>query len=187
MLRQSFVAARMTLATLLLTGIGYPLVVTAISQAVFPRQANGSLLAREGRTVGSEWIGQGFSRPEYFHPRPSAGGYDAVASGGTNLGPTSAALRERRGALAARLGAENPDAARPVPEDLVATSASGLDPHLSVEAARWQAPRIAAARGLPLSDVEALVDRLVETRTLGLLGEPRVNVLGLNLALDEAP
>jgi potassium-transporting ATPase KdpC subunit len=181
-------ALGMTLATLVLTGLLYPLALPGIAQVVFPRQANGSLILRDGVVVGSELIGQAFSKAEYIHPRPSAAGsgYDAASSGGSNLGPTSKKLRDRVTAEVARLTAENPDAPGAVPIELVTTSASGLDPHLSPEAALWQTPRVAATRGLALADVENVIRRHIEGRTLGLWGEPRVNVLLVNLALDEA-
>jgi K+-transporting ATPase ATPase C chain len=184
---QLAVALRMTLATLVLTGLAYPLAVTGLAQLLFPDAANGSLVRDEtGAVVGSHWIGQAFAQPGYLQPRPSAAGsgYDATASGGSNYGPTSAKLRERAAADVDRLRAENPDAPGPVPVELVSASASGLDPHVSPAAARWQAPRIARARGVELARVLALIEDSTEGRTFGVLGEPRVNVLEANLALD---
>lgn len=181
------VALRMVTVTLLLTGLLYPLAVTGLAQLLFPRQAGGSMVLVDGRCVGSELIGQRFESPAYFHGRPSAAGpagYDAGASAGSNLGPTSSRLRDRATAEAERLRRENPSAAGPLPAELVAASASGLDPHLSPEAALWQAPRVAAARGVPLAAVRASVAALAQGRPLGFLGEPTVNLLLLNLDLD---
>lgn len=188
MKRELMIALRMALATLLLTGIVYPLAVTGAAQILFPHQANGSLVRRGETVVGSELLAQGFKKPEYFQSRPSAAGaegYDAGASSGSNLGPTSKRLRDRVAVDLARLRAENPDAPGPVPIELVTASGSGLDPHVSPEAAQWQTPRVAAARRVSVDEVRSLVERRVEGRTLGLLGEPRINVLLLNLDLDK--
>jgi len=182
-------ALRATAVTLVLTGLVYPLLVTGVSQVLFPRRASGSLVKDEaGRIVGSELLGQGFSSPAYFQPRPSAAGekgWDPMASGGSNLGPTSKKLRDRAAAAAAELRKDNPDAPGPVLAELVTASASGLDPHLSPAAALWQVPRVARARGVAEGRVRSVVEESVEGRDLGLLGEPRVNVLLLNLALDQ--
>ncbi len=181
------VALRVTAVSLVLTGGIYPLAVTGLAQVLFPAKANGSLIIDEkGAVVGSELIGQGFGHAAYFQPRLSAAGagYDATASSGTNLGPTSKKLRDAATTAADKARAENPDAPREVPADLVTASGSGLDPHVSPAAARWQIARVAKARQISAERVEALVDTRVEGRDLGFLGEPRVNVLQLNLALD---
>ena len=182
------VALRVAAVTLVVTGLVYPLLVTGLAQLMFPRQAQGSLVTNDdGRVVGSELIGQPFARPAYFQPRPSAAGdkgWDATASGGSNFGTTSKKLRDRVDAEIARLHKENPDAPGPVPSDLVTASASGLDPEISPEAARWQVPRVARARGVGAERVRGVVESQIEGRELGVLGEPRVNVLQLNLALD---
>ena len=188
MLKQLLPALRITLVLTVLTGMLYPGVVTGLCQLLFPEQANGSLITQNGRVIGSSLIGQNFSRPEYFQPRPSAAGsdgYDATASTGSNYGPTSQKLADRVKASVEKFRKENPDYAGPLPADLVTASGSGLDPDLSPASAEVQAPRIAKARGVPVDQVQQLISRFTEDRDLGFLGEPRVNVLRLNLALDQ--
>jgi potassium-transporting ATPase KdpC subunit len=185
MLRELVPAFRVLLLLTILTGLLYPGLVTGICQLAFPAQANGSLIFRDGKVVGSVFIGQNFAKPEYFHPRPSAVNYDAGNSGGSNLGPTNRSLIDRVKSSLEQFRRENPDYTGPIPADLVTTSASGLDPHLSPASAMAQAARVAKARGVAVSAVQALVRANTEGRTLGLLGEPRVNVLRLNLALDQ--
>lgn len=186
MWKQMMPGLRMTVLMTVLTGLIYPGAVTAICQMLFPSQANGSLVYKGGKVAGSSLIGQNFARPEYFHPRPSAAGsdgYDASASGGSNLGPTSRKLMDRVKASVEKVREQK--IAGELPSDLVTTSASGLDPHVSPASARLQVERVAAARGAPVASVMALVEESMEGRDLGFLGEPRVNVLLLNLKLDE--
>ena len=179
----------LTLFTMLtvLTGLAYPLLVTGISQVAFPHQANGSLIVRDSKTLGSELIGQNFSAPKYFWGRPSATAtspYNAAASGGSNLGPLNPAQKEAVEGRVKALREADPSNTAPIPVDLVTASASGLDPHISPAAAQWQASRIARVRGLNEAAVSKLIEQHTELRQLGLLGEPRVNVLALNMALD---
>jgi K+-transporting ATPase ATPase C chain len=173
----------------LLTGLAYPFAVTGLAQALFPHQANGSLLEHNGRVIGSELIGQPFEDPAYFWGRPSATAlfpYNAAASGGSNLGPVNPALEEAVQERIDALRDADPNNSAPIPVDLVTASASGLDPHISVAAALYQIPRVARERGASEPAVRALVEQHREDRQFGLLGEPRLNVLKLNLALDEA-
>jgi K+-transporting ATPase ATPase C chain len=197
MLKEIRPAIVLLVALALITGLAYPLALTAIAGAVFPHQAQGSLVEQNGKVIGSALIGQVFTDDKYFHGRPSAttapdpkdssktvdAPYNAANSGGSNMGPTSKALAERLKGEVEQLKKENPS--QTVPVDLVTTSGSGLDPDISPDAAHFQAPRIAKARGLPETRVRALVDSQIKGRTFGLIGEPRVNVLELNLALDK--
>jgi K+-transporting ATPase ATPase C chain len=197
MLKEIRPAIVLLVALALITGLVYPLALTAIAGVVFPHQAQGSLIEQNGKVIGSALIGQAFTDDKYFHGRPSAttapdpkdssktvdAPYNAANSAGSNMGPTSKALAERLKGAVEQLQKENPS--QTVPVDLVTTSGSGLDPDISPEAARFQAPRIAKARGLPEARVRALVESQIKGRTLGLIGEPRVNVLELNLALDK--
>ena len=186
LMKQIYPAIAITVVLTVLLGVAYPLVVTGLANVIFPVKANGSLIEKDGKVIGSRLIGQAFTGPGYFHSRPSAAGngYDASASAGTQLGPTSQKLFETNVKTAAdALREENPNA--PIPVDLVTASASGLDPHITPAAAAFQIPRVARERGVSEEEVRRVVRRHTEGRQLGLLGEPRVNVLGLNLALDQ--
>ncbi len=187
MKRNLITAILMTVVTTILLGLVYPLVVTAVAQVIFREKANGQLIARDGKLIGSRIIGQPFTGPGYFHSRPSAAGngYDAANSGGSDLGPTNQKLIARVQADVAQLLAENPGA--PVPIDAVTTSASGLDPHISVAYAEFQVPRVARERRMSEEAVRQLIRQYIEGRQWGVLGETRVNLLDLNLALDRLP
>jgi len=187
MKKNLLISVLFTLVTTVLLGIGYPLAVTGLAQLMFPKQANGELIVANGKLVGSHLIGQPFTAPGYFYSRPSAAGasgYDPTASGGSNLGPTNKMLIDRVSASVKSLQPTNPST--PIPADLVTTSGSGLDPHISPAAAEFQIPRVAHERGMNEQDVRALVEKHTEQRQLGFLGEARVNVLDLNLDLDAA-
>jgi K+-transporting ATPase ATPase C chain len=187
-LRHLVTSALYTVVTVILLGIIYPLVMTGIAMVLFPRQANGSIVSVDGKPVGSSIIGQLWTKPQYFAGRPSAAGkgYDPTATSGTNLGPTSKKLIDATRATIDALKKANPDATVPIPMDLVTSSASGIDPDISPEAAYYQAPRVAKARNMSVAAVDTLVAKYVHGRDLGFLGEPHVNVLELNLALDAA-
>ncbi len=187
MWQQLLPGLRMTLVMTVLTGLIYPLAITGLAQVLFRDQANGSLITVNGQTIGSKLIGQNFTRPEYFHPRPSAAGsdgYDATASGGSNYGPTNKKLIDRVQAAAEKFRKENSGYQGALPADLLTASGSGLDPHISPASAEAQAERVARARSVPVDQIHSLIASHTEGRDLGFLGEPRVNVLLLNLALD---
>jgi len=188
MLRSTLIAIRFAVITLVITGILYPLAMTGLAHVAFPDKSSGSLIKQGDQLVGSKYIGQQFEGPQYFHPRPSAAGngYDATASGASNLGPTSATLIDRVRSVVARTLAANPGLAGDVPVDMVTASGSGLDPDISPANAEAQVARVAAARNMSEDDVRRLVDENTADRDLGFLGEKRVNVLKLNLALDRA-
>jgi len=189
MRRQIAPAFRLMLVLTVLTGLIYPGVVTGFCQVLFRWRANGSMVSIGGKEVGSALIGQNFTKPEYFHPRPSAAGndgYDATASTGSNYGPTNQKLIDRVKSSADQFRKENPDYTGPIPADLLTASASGLDPDISPASAEAQAPRVAKARGIDLNQVDGLIGQNTKVADLGFLGEPRVNVLELNLKLDEA-
>jgi K+-transporting ATPase ATPase C chain len=188
MLSQLWPALRINIFLTILLGVAYPLAITGISQLVFPHQANGSLITKGDQVIGSELIGQNFTKPEYFQPRPSAAGsdgYDPMASGGFNFGPTNQKLIDRVKASVGKFHKENPDFQGPIPADLLTGSGSGLDPDISPASAQAQAARVANARGIPVEQLNQLVAQYTKSPDLGLLGEPRVNVLKLNLALDQ--
>jgi K+-transporting ATPase ATPase C chain len=180
-------AVRFTLVTIVLLGLGYPLVVTAIAGIFFPHKAAGSLIMKDGHVIGSELLAQSFTSDRYFHPRPSAtgNGYDATSSGGSNLAQSNKTLVDRIQGSIDKLSQENPG--KPVPIDMVTTSGSGLDPDITPDAAFFQAPRVAKVRGISEERIRQLIEQHITSRLLGVLGEPRVNVLDLNLAMDELP
>ena len=184
MLKELKPAILITIVLTVLTGIIYPLAVTGVAQTVFKKQANGSLIEKDGKVIGSEIIGQNFTKPEYFHPRPSQNTYDAANSGGSNLGPTNPALADRLKKDAAQFRRDNPDYTGAIPADAITASASGLDPEISPANAQAQAARVAKARGASTDTIRNLVTANTQSRDLGFLGEPRVNVLKLNMALD---
>jgi potassium-transporting ATPase KdpC subunit len=186
-MKQLLIAIKATLLLTVLTGLLYPLAVTGLAQILFPHQANGSLKVVNGKTVGSELIGQSFTKPEYFHGRPSAAGngYDGLNSGGSNYGPTNQKLSDRVSDDVKKFRAENPTYTGPIPADLLTASGSGLDPHISPASADVQIARVAAARSVSADTVRQLVASHTEGRQYALFGEPRVNVLELNLALDQ--
>jgi K+-transporting ATPase ATPase C chain len=186
MIKHLGTSLRVTILSVVLLGLIYPLVMTGLAQAIFPRQANGSLVTVNGKVVGSAIIGQLWTKPQYFQGRPSAAGkgYDPTSTGGTNFGPTSKKLISSTKNAVAQLEKDNPGASGPPPIDLVTSSGSGIDPDISPESAYWEAPRVAKARHMSVSAVNAIVAQHVRGRTFGFLGEPRVNVLELNLALD---
>ena len=188
MLRHMGTALRVTIVSIVLLGLLYPLAMTGIAETIFPAQANGSMVTVNGKVVGSWIVGQLWTKPQYFHGRPSAAGkgYDPTNTGGTNYGATSAKLIKSTQDIVNELKKENPLASGLPPMDLVTSSASGIDPDISPEAAYWQAPRVAAARHIAVDSLRALIAAHVQGRTFGFLGEPRVNVLELNLALDGA-
>jgi potassium-transporting ATPase KdpC subunit len=187
MLKELGPGFRLMIVFTILTGLLYPLAMTGLSEAIFPRQANGSLVTVNGNLVGSSLIAQGFTKPEYFHPRPSAAGngYDPTASSGSNLGPTSQALMTRMQASVVAFRKENPDFTGNIPSDILTTSASGLDPHISPAAAEAQVARVAKARGISTDQLDPVVAQFTQKPDWGFLGEPRVNVLLLNIALDQ--
>ena len=186
MLRELRPAITLVAVFTLLTGLLYPFAVTGLAGWLFPGQAHGSLIERNGKVIGSEIIGQNFTRPEYFHPRPSQNNYDAANSGGSNLGPDNPALADRLKKDAAQFRKDNPDYTGPIPADAITTSASGLDPDISPANAAAQSARVAKARGTTPDSIQDLVAMNTEGRQFGFLGEPRVNVLRLNMALDQA-